>query len=163
MILEEPVLFLRYAVPCGHVLVKRGSLSQERLDYLEKCAASGQEPGGELENDFPIGVRMLKLTAKRMGKPTIDREVIRKYFWKEHKACIEWRAKMFRDIDTDKCSIRSGKVIEASGGTAVVETKEGRATVNSMFEPEIKEGDWVVTHYDYLVESITPEQAVKVG
>lgn len=162
MIIDEPVLFLRYAVPCGHVLVKRRDLPKERLEYLEKCAIEENEPEGNLEDDFKISVRMLMLTAKRMGKPSIDIEVIRKYFWKEHKACVEWRAKMFPDIDTERCVIRVGEVIGVNGEEATIELKESRAVVNTKFEPDIKEGDWVIIHYDYIVEKITPEQAVKV-
>lgn len=163
MLIEDVNLFLRYAVPCGGVLVKRRSLTRERLNYLEKCAVEGMEPEGDLENDFKIGVRMLMLTAQRMGKNSIDREVIRKYFWKDHKKCVEWRAKMLPDVNPEKCLVGSGKVVSVDGDDVLVDSGEERKKVNKRFEPNIKEDDWVVTHYDYIVEKVTPEQASKAN
>jgi hydrogenase maturation factor len=163
MMIEDVNLFLRYAVPCGKVLVKRRTLSKERLEYLERCVIEGNEPVGNLEEDFKIGFRMLMLTALRMGKNTIDREVIRKYFWKDHKKCLEWRSQMMKDIEPDKCMVGAGKVVAVEGDNVIIEAKDDRRKVNRRFEPEVKEDDWVVTHYDYIVEKVTPEQASKVN
>ena len=87
-------LFLKYAIPCGHVLVKRGDLKQETLDRIRDKVVFKQEVREDLEDIFPIAVRMCKLLAKKSGKSVIDQEVIRDYFWHEHPKAVEWRKKI---------------------------------------------------------------------
>ncbi len=153
--IKDRELFLRYAIPCGSVLVKRGSVSQEKLEQLEQGLLSGRPIEEDLGRIFGVGVRMLTILARRMGKKEIDREVIRKYFWFEHPDCINERVKTYPDVVPEKCMVLPGKVLEEG----LVQTPLGKRKVRTDFVPDAKPGDWMTVHYSYIVEKITEKQA----
>jgi hypothetical protein len=159
---EDKLLFLKYAIPCGTTLVNRGDIEQSFLDNLSKRTALGDVSEIDPEATFKIAVRMCYLTAKKMGKVKIDSAVVRQYFWKEHEEAIKWRAEVFRDVRLDTCRVYAGRVI-FSGEFALVRTKLGNLEFRKDFLPDTEKGDFVITHYDYLVEKTDRETAEKLG
>jgi len=146
---EAKKLFLKYAIPCGHVLVKRGYLKEEKLERITKKLIENKKISENLEKIFPVGMRMCFLTAKRMKKKKIDENVIREYFWNEHEKAILWRSQIYPDIP-ESCKIVRGKVIK-SGKIAKVLTEKGEIKAKTDFV-KVFPGDEVIVHYDYIVE-----------
>lgn len=159
---EDKILFLKYAIPCGMTLVNRGDLKQSFLDVLKEKTLSGNVQDTNPEEAFKIAVRMCYLTAKKLGKNKIDSEVVREYFWHEHKEAVKWRSEVFRDIRLETCRVYAGEVMFA-GEFALVKTKLGNLEYRKDFVQDIQEGDFVVTHYDYIIEKIDRETAEKLG
>jgi len=153
--IKDRELFLRYAIPCGSVLVDRGTVSQKTLDQLKEKLLSGKPIKQDLGKVFKVGVRMLTITAKRMGRKEVDKEVIRKYFWFEHMDCINERVKTYPDVVPEKCLVLPAKVLEKG----LVKTPIDERKVRTDFVPDVKPGDWVTVHYSYIVEKITEKQA----
>ena len=155
---DDVRLFLKYAIPCGNVLVERGDLGRKKLERLKGDLLTGRKTEEDLEKIFPIAARYLTLMAKRAGKKSIDSGLVRKYFWKEHKKCIEWRMKIYPDVVPEMCMVVAGRVI-SSGKNAIVRTSLGNKTVRTDFCPGLKPDDLVAVHYDYAVEKLTAKQA----
>lgn len=152
--IEDRELFLRYAVPCGQVLVKRGDLREEVLDHLSESVSQGRRIDVPVENIFKVASRMCTIIAKRMGKDSIDAEVIRKYFLREHDKAIEWRRRIKPDINVRDCSVKAGKIKRIADGSAVVKTKMGELVCKTDFDRKLRESDWVSVHYDYIGEKL---------
>jgi hydrogenase maturation factor len=89
-----------------------------------------------------------------MGKSKIDKAVIRKYFWNEHSKAINWRHKIYKDFDKKLCKVYPGKAISIDK-KAIVLTPLGKTILKKDFVADIKVGDFVTVHYDYVVEKIT--------
>ncbi|HDD72462.1 MAG TPA: hypothetical protein ENG00_00045 [Candidatus Aenigmarchaeota archaeon] len=147
-------LFLRYAVPCGEVLVKRGELRRELLQKLHDSVMHRQDINLPVERFFPVASRMCTVLAIKMGKKTIDDEVIRRYFLIEHEKAIIWRRQVKPDIDIRDCRVYPGRVIEVYSGKALVKTPMGEVMLRTDFVENLKPGDWITKHYDYAIEKI---------
>ena len=154
-------LFLKYAIPCGDVLVKRGDLKQETLDRIRERVIKKQRVEDDLERVFPIAVRMCRLIAKKLGKGVIDPETIRQYFWHEHAKAVEWRAEIYPDIPKKECLTYPARVLKP-GKNPLVETPMGEKRAKPDFVPGLKKDEWVIIHYDYIVEKIPWEKAEKL-
>ncbi len=160
--IKDKQLFLRYAIPCGEVLVKRGELRQELLHELSDSVEHGQEIDAPIGDIFKVASRMCTILAKRMGKTEIDDEVIRRYFMLEHEKAIRWRKLVRPDINVKECMVYPGKVLKIDFDKALVKTPLGEAMLRNEFTPGLHEGDRVSTHYDYISEKIKPEHARKM-
>ncbi len=150
---EGRMLFLRYAVPCGSVLASRGDLEEERLQYLKGCALEGRQPEGDLEDDFPIAVRMCKLLAKRAGKDVIDCTVVRDYFLREHESAVEWRMQIYSDVGPE-CLVERGNVLEVGPGSLEVDAGGKRKRARLGFVSDVRPGDTVSIHYGQAIEKL---------
>ena len=150
-------LFLRYAIPCGHVLVNRGDLRGKTLLKLERDLIAGRNiPESTARRIFKVGYAMCMLIARKSGKKSIDMDVIHKYFWEEHVKAIKWRARMYPDVSVEQCKTYRGRVVSI-GKKAVVMTSGGKKSFRKEFVPGLKKGDRVITHYSYVVEKIGGE------
>ena len=145
-------LFLKYAIPCGRVLLRRGEIEESLLLELEDMVRTGKEIRIDITDIFKIGSRMCYIIMKRLGKSGIDSGVIRNYFWYEHKKAVEWRREAYPDLDTEECMVIPGKVI--STDPIRVETPSGIKTFRKHFLNKVKNGDYVTLHYDFIVEKI---------
>lgn len=149
-------LFLKYAIPCGHILVSRGKISKERLGKLKARLLKG-EGIKDVEKVFKTAAGMCYIIANNMGKKMIDRAVIRKYFWYEHSRAIEWRHSIYKDFDKKLCKVYPGKVIKA-GKKAIVKTPIGKRKLKKDFMPDLMKNDLVTVHYDYIIEKISESE-----
>ncbi|MCX6814529.1 MAG: hypothetical protein NTY20_02695 [Candidatus Aenigmarchaeota archaeon] len=154
-------LFLRYAIPCGEVLVKRGSLDPKLLKKAERIVTDGKTANIDPAKMFPTAAKMCTLIAHRMGKKEIDAEVIRRYFLFEHEKAVRWRMKIYPDIIPEKCIVYPARVLR-SGELLLVNTPTGKKILDTRFAPEVKRGDWVSTHYSYAPEKISSETAKRM-
>jgi hypothetical protein len=152
---EDKELFLKYAIPCGHVLVTRGDLKEQTLQKLERDLIAGKDiPEATIKKIFKVAYAMCMLIAKKSGKEQINRNVTHRYFWKEHAKAIKWRAKIYPDVVAEQCRIYRGRVLSV-GERAIVLSSQGKKSFRKEFVPDLKKGDFVVTHYNYVVEKIT--------
>jgi hydrogenase maturation factor len=158
MEIKDRDLFLKYAIPCGDVLVKRGDLKQEALDRVRESVIKKERVEEDLEALFPIAVRMCRLLAKKAGKQAIDQDIIRSYFWHEHQRAVEWRARIYPDLPREECLTYPARVVKP-GKNPLVETPLGEKRVKTDFVPSLKKDEWVIVHYDYIVEKIPWEKA----
>lgn len=156
--IADKELFLRYAIPCGEVLVKRGTLDPRLLKKAERIVTEGKTANIDPGKMFPVAAKMCTLIALRMGKKAIDAEVIRRYFLFEHEKAVRWRMKLYPDIIPEKCIVFPARVLR-SGELLLVNTPSGKKILDTRFAPEVKRGDWVSTHYSYASEKIPSETA----
>jgi hypothetical protein len=155
--IKDKELFLRYAIPCGEVLVNRGELKAGLLKKVTEAVENGQEVDAPVEDIFRVASRMCTIIAKRMGKTEIDEEVIRRYFLIEHEKAIRWRKLVRPDISVKDCKVYPAKVLKIDGNGALVRTPVGGKRLKDGFEKDLKKGDWVSAHYDYIPEKLKPE------
>jgi hydrogenase maturation factor len=156
--ITDKELFLRYAIPCGEVLVNRGSLDPHLLKKAERIVTDGKTANIRPEEMFPTAAKMCTLIALRMRKKAIDQEVIRRYFLFEHEKAVRWRMKLYPDVVPEKCIVFPARVLR-SGELLLVNTPAGKKILDTRFAPEVKRGDWVATHYSYAAEKISGETA----
>ncbi|MEM5812392.1 MAG: hypothetical protein QXN71_03065 [Candidatus Aenigmatarchaeota archaeon] len=159
--ITDKELFLRYAIPCGEVLVRRGSLDQNLLKKAEQIVTDGKDSKIDIERMFPVAVKMCTLIAQRMGKKAIDSDVIRRYFLFEHEKAVRWRAKIYPDVIPEKCIVYPARVLR-SGKLLIVNTPTGRKILDKKFVPEAKRYDWLSIHYSYASEKIPTETAKRM-
>jgi hydrogenase maturation factor len=155
-------LFLKYAIPCGHVLVNRGSLEKEVLERLNKKMIDNQAIRENISEYFPVAAKMTTLIAKRLSKDVVDEEVVRQYFLQEHDQAVKWRSSIFPDIPKDECMIQPGKVKDISEESLLVNTPRGELEFKRDFVPEALKGDMVTVHYDFVSEMIDKESFDKL-
>ncbi len=162
MMVEDPELFLRYAIPCGNVLVRRGCLDKRVLNKLENGVVLERSFRGDVSRFFPVASKLCQYIASQLGKEKIDSEVIRRYFLIEHKKAVLWRAKHFPDINVKECIVYPGRVINIIKDKIEVNTPAGRKIVKNIFIPEVNKNDWVTVHYDFACERIPNNLARKL-
>ncbi len=156
---EDRLLFLRYALPCAGTLVKRGNVSKEYIDSLVGMVAEGIPPTENAEQMFKVANAMCDSVADRMRKPSVDAEVIRRYFLFEHSKVVDDRFELMKDFNPVDCRTYAGKVVDMAGESAVVETILGRKRYRTPFVRDLKEGEDVVVHFDFVVERLPTDVA----
>ncbi|OYT56468.1 MAG: hypothetical protein B6U68_03245 [Candidatus Aenigmarchaeota archaeon ex4484_14] len=156
---ETKRLFLRYAIPCSMVLIRRGKVSEKTIDELKSKLMKNEKIRDDLEKIFTIAVRMLIILAKKSGKEKIDVQILHEYFWFKHVEAIEQRNTVFKDIPVQRCIVWPGVVVTDDG---MVRTPIGIKKYQKDFLPDAKQGDHVVVHYGYMVEKITKKQYDKL-
>jgi hydrogenase maturation factor len=159
--ITDKELFLRYAIPCGQVLVNRGSLDPKLLKKAERIVTDGKTANIDPGKMFPTAAKMCTLIALKMGKKAIDAEVIRRYFLFEHEKAVRWRMKIYPDVAPEKCIVFPARVLR-SGELLLVNTPSGKRILDTRFAPEVKRSDWVATHYSYASEKISGETAKRM-
>lgn len=157
MEIKDKQLFLKYALPCASVLVKRGWVSEKKVEELRREVLNGSVIS-DLKDIFLVAYSMCSLTAKKMGKKTIDSQVIRAYFWGEHDDVVDERFKQFRDFNPKDCRVYPGRVLEV-GREVKISTPAGIKTFSNIYNLNLKEGDYVTAHYDFVIEKIGEKEA----
>ncbi len=152
--IKDKELFLRYAIPCGGVLVRRGELREELLRRLNRWVRDGEETDLPVGNIFKVATRMCTILAKRLGKNEIDAEVIRRYFLIEHEKALRWRKEIKPDLNVKECLVYPGRILKVSYDKILVKTPLGEKFFRKDFVGNLKRNDWVSVHYDYVAEKI---------
>lgn len=157
MEISDLKLFLRYSLPCADTLVKRGWVERDIVELeLENAAITGSIPNIDVRDIFTVAFARCSLVAKQMGKDSIDKDVIRKYFWEKHDEAIAEQHKQMGDFDKVECRITHGTVKSVS--PLIVEVDGNEKTCQNQYRLDISEGDHVVIHYSRLVEKISDSQ-----
>lgn len=155
-------LFLRYAIPCGEVLVDRGELREELLKKLNDSVRDKQEIDIPVERVFKVATRMCSILAKQMGRKEVDDEVIRRYFLLEHEKAIRWRKEIRPDLSVKDCLVHPGRILRIDPDRILVRTKLGEKFFRNDFAEGLKTKDWVSVHYDYIAERIKRDHVNKM-
>jgi hydrogenase maturation factor len=158
MQIKNKRLFLKYALPCASVLVKRGWVSQKEADKLEKMILENKDIDVDLGDIFMVATSMCGLLARKMNKSEIDDEVIRSYFWYYHDEVVDERFKQIGDFDPVLCRTYPAKVLSISEYEIKVKTPRGEVVCHKSFE-DVKPEEFVIIHYDYIIERIDEQTA----
>jgi len=154
--IRDKELFLRYAIPCGEVLVRRGEVEGELLHKLNDAVKNRTELDYPVEEVFKVAARMCTIIARQMGKGEIDDEVIRRYFLVEHENAIRWRQKVRPELKLEDCLVYPGRVLRIDSENILVKTPLGERMLRNDFAEGIKVNDLVSVHYDYIAEKLKP-------
>ena len=152
--IKDRELFLRYAIPCGEVLVRRGELRSELLKRLNNSVKNKEEFEYPIEDVFRVASRMCTIIAKQMNRKEIDEEVIRRYFLVEHENAIRWRQQVRPELKLEECLVYPGRVLKIADEGILVKTPLGERMFRADFADGLKGMDWVSVHYDYVSERI---------
>lgn len=153
MKIKDKRLYFCYALPCAQTFVKRGKLKQQDLDKTIKDFSEGKNIDG-FEKHFLVANRMLEIIASKMGKNEIDEQVIHQYYLIDHDKIVDARFEEMKDFNPIQCKIKIGKVLSVSQGKARVKTPFGISEYRTDFVNNIKPGDTVSVHYDFISEKI---------
>jgi hydrogenase maturation factor len=159
---KSRLLFMKYAIPCANTLVKRGTISQEYVDMLMDAVKNGRQLPKDAEKVFKVAFSACTLIAMDNNTEAIDEDVIRDYFLFKHDDVIDRRYEEMGDFDPDACRTRSGVVESVEDGIAVVANSAGRRSYLTDFVPDLKKGDIVVTHWNFIIEKIDKEITEKM-
>ncbi|MBN2102095.1 MAG: hypothetical protein JW716_04460 [Candidatus Aenigmarchaeota archaeon] len=157
--IKDREMFLKYAIPCGDVLVDRGELKQRLLDKMKGSVIDQKELNYDIENTFKVATRMCTILGTNMGKSDIDEEVIRKYFLHEHEKAIQWRMQIKPDVIPEKCMVYPGRVVNTNSKGVTLNTPLGRVVAKDEFIDRLRTGDWVSMHYSQIAEKIPKKEA----
>jgi len=159
---ETEQLFLRYAVPCGCVLVQRGNITQNFLDELEDKVTKKEKIEKDLQEIWPFATGNLLVLAKKQGKEKIDKEILHTYFWDMHAAVVLDRNADFGDLNVKRCLVLPAKIIAINSTELTVKTLFGERKVKSEFLDEFKVNDLITIHYDNAIEKISEKNYSKL-
>lgn len=151
-------MFFRYALPCARTLVKRGKITQQLLDQMISRLSNGEELPEGFEDNFVVAKAMCTVIARKMGKAEIDEEVLRQYYIIDHCKVVKERYEQMKDFDPAMCNTKIGEVARISD-YAVVKTKLGLHKYRTDFFNNLKVGDKVVVHYNFVSDRLTDGQA----
>ncbi len=155
------MLFMKYALPCAGTLVKRGNITQEKLDDLLDIVKSGKPIPKDAEKIPAVAFAACSLIAIDKGKKEIDEAVIHDYFLFNHDDMIDSRYEKMGDFDPVACRTRVGSVLSVELEKARVLTDLGERDFRTDF-CDVDENDNVVTHWNFVVEKLDKEMAEKV-
>ncbi|MEM7821385.1 MAG: hypothetical protein QXX38_01040 [Candidatus Aenigmatarchaeota archaeon] len=140
MEIEDKNIFFSYALPCLENPKKKIKIGREEVRRLLFLHEFGEKIPDGNEKLFEVALFYLKKIAKKMGKKKIDKEVIRRYFLKEHNKIPGIR---------EKCKVKFGKVLKVGKNPLVKvcgKVKKYRSFL------DVRTGDAVVIHWNYIVD-----------
>lgn len=158
---ESRTLFFRYAAPCGKVFVKRGVIDRAYFNSLIDAVAKNEIPE-DAEKTFEFALKRCDNVAQTLQKRKIDEKVVREYFWIVHDRIARQRYEKFHDFDLDECIVYPGKVISGiANKKALVSTPIKSVNYRADFVPDLRKGEDVTVHYEFIAEVI-PEKDAKM-
>lgn len=159
---KSRLIFMKYALPCAGILVKRGNVSQETVDRLFEIVKKKGKIPKDAEKISAVAFSACSIIAIDSGKKVIDRDIIHEYFLFKHDEMIDKRYEIMGDFDTDMCRTRAGIVLSVTRNKALVKNSFGNKEYYTDFIPDLKENDTVVTHWDFVIEKIDNNTAEKM-
>lgn len=161
--LKAKTLFLKYAMPCLVERIRRGEISQEEFEKLCDDFVNKKDiPGEEMYSLFPVAMNFINDSAKKKKKfdgktATIDKEVVRQYFWYDHDNVVEHR------IDPERvkyCLILPARVKRVNKNTALVKTPldEREVSISFLNSKNVLNKN-ITVHYYHACEIISEEEA----
>lgn len=153
--MEPEVYFLKYALPCSHILFTvRKEVSKEEFDMMKDAASNDKVLSREfLERVFFRAFDRIKILAGEMGKDKWDFEVIKEYFRVRHNPVLD--KSDYPESFKDMCRVYEAKVLEIQGGEMIVEYGIGtKRKVKKDFVSGVGVGDKVTIHWSHAVEKV---------
>lgn len=161
--LKAKNLFLKYAMPCLVERIRRVEISREEFEKLCEDVVNKKDiPDEEVYNLFPVAMNFINDSAIKKKKfdgktATIDKEVVRQYFWYDHDNVVEHRV----DPEMVKyCLILPARVKRVDKNMALVQTPLDEREVNISFlgSKDILNKN-VTVHYHHACEIISEDEA----
>jgi hydrogenase maturation factor len=156
--MKSEILFLKYAFPCSFVLLSRGEITEEEHKLIYKSAKERKMylPKERIEKIFWRAVEHVKNIS--------DLNSVQEYWWFDHNRKI--KAEKFKSIPKNlikECFVVPCEVVAISDGYAIVKSKflDKNVRVKKDFV-NVKIGDKVTKHYDYLCEKIPENLYIKI-
>jgi len=157
--MKPEVFFLKYAFPCSFVLLSRGEIDRKEYELLYKSAK-------EETLYLPIKkIEKIFWRALEFVGSISDLNSVQKYWWFDHNKYL--KLKKFKNISNElfkECLVIPCRVVSVS---------EKKVRVKSPFLDKITElktdfvdvrlGDKVTKHYDYVCEKISESLYLKIG
>lgn len=168
---EAKIIFLKYALPSMVGKAgERGSCSGAPIDFTEsqisgfvEQVSEGKIPELDIGKTFRVANAMCAIIATKMGKSSIDAEVIREYFLFEHNSLVIKRSEEGEKFDHIACKTYAGKIMRVKGDTAFVKTSMGEKEYSASFLKDARVGENVAVHFGYITERISTETVRKMG
>ncbi len=155
-------LYSRLAFPCIERKIKRGEITCNQASQIYSSLKKGEDVSEVLRCHFTVSDIMLETFAKRLGKESIDGDVMLRYFTSDaHKRVIEESYRKHGDFDREECLARVGKVCGMLNDNVVVLTEKPHV-YKDMFSLMPKNGDYVLVHYGSVVNIFPSKDAAKV-
>lgn len=151
--MEPEIFFLKYAYPCSFILLSRKEITSEEHDLLHKSVREGKLylPKEKIEKIFWRALKFVKSIS--------NLEVVREYWRFKHNRYL--KLKKFKNIEDKlikQCMVLPCEVLFALKNKAVARSPFLDRTVKLKTDfVNIKPGDKVTKHYDYICEKITEE------
>ena len=145
-------LFYRYALPCGELGVELGVLDGEKVRKAREAFLGGNsivDPRGV----FPVAVRLLELTAKKIDKRAINSEVLRKYFWDFHDEHVREKALLIKGFPVEECMVWPGRMVSEENAL----TPLGERKIKKLLLPNLNQGEFITVHHGYACERISED------
>lgn len=171
MEIEDKLLFLKYALPS--LVGKSGSrglcsgatvgFSESQINGFVKQVSEGEVPDLDIGKTFRVATAMCNFIAAKMGKKSVDSEVIRKYFLFEHNNVVDERSKLAKGLDNESCKTYAGKILSIKEKLAIVKTRIGEKEYSTSFLNDAKVGDRVAVHFSYIIERVSAETEEKMS
>ena len=157
--MKPEIFFLKYAFPCSFVLLSRGEINQKDYELLYKSTKE-EKLYLPIEKIEKIFWRALEFVGS-----ISDLNSVQKYWWFDHNKYL--KLKKFKNISNElfkECLVIPCRVVSVS---------EKKVRVKSPFLDKITElktdfvdvrlGDKVTKHYDYVCEKISESLYLKIG
>lgn len=160
MKITASLLFAKYALPCGHKHVKGGMLTQKELDDSIEMASHGIEIPEKNLKVYETALNRCERIAKKLKMKEIDGLVVREYFLKYHNRIIDRMCSSKsapEGIEPERCKVRLGEVREVYEKTALVDVVSKQDEYRKDFAMNVKPGDRVSVHYDFIAEVLGKE------
>lgn len=160
MKMTSTLLFAKYALPCGHKHVEKGTLTWKELDDCIELASHGIAIPEKSLATYETAIKRCEQIAKKLRIKEINGLVVREYFLKYHNRIIDrmCSSKMIPEsFDTERCKVRIGNVIDVYEKTALVDVDSVRDEYRTDFVRGLEKGNWVSLHYDFIAEVLGKE------
>lgn len=146
-------LFYRYALPCGELGVELGVLDREKVDEVRNAFLQGH-PLKEPEKVFPVAIKLLEITAKKLGKDCIDEQVLRAYFWNFHDEHVKEKALLIKGFPVKECMVWPAEMISDEEARTPI----GNRKIKKLLLNNLNPGEHITIHHGYACEKISKEQ-----
>lgn len=149
--MKPEIFFLKYAYPCSFVLLSRKEITPEEHDLLYRSAREEKLylPKEKIEKIFWRAIKFVKSIS--------NLKTVQEYWWFNHNRYL--KLKKFKDIEDElikQCMVIPCEVLFVSKSEAVVRSPFLDRTVKLKTDfVDVKPGDKVIKHYDYVCEKIS--------
>jgi len=155
-------LLVSYGMGCIDTLVSDGKMNRVYADSLISRVFDGKPLDEADARSFKVAYAKCATLARKLGKKSIDAEVIRTYFLdpSEHNRFVDALFAAVKDFDPVECKAQVGVVLQLGKGSATVKTRFNGKEYTKSYGNHLrglKEGDEVVVHSGHIAEGMSTE------
>lgn len=156
--MKPEIFFLKYAFPCSFVLLLRGEIDSKEHELLYKSTKEEKLylPVKKIEKIFWRAVEFVSSIS--------DLDSVQKYWWFDHNKHL--KTKEIKNLDEKllkDCMMIPCEVLSISRNAASVKSPFFDKIIKLKADlVDVKPGDKVTKHYDYLCEKISESLYLKI-